>query len=67
VADRSLGEERYLYIKIVVIGEAVICGKRVKALVRKEKLSFLSVDKPVESVDNQWIDPAIYLPPPPFL
>ena len=53
---RSLGEERYLYIKIVVIGEGFICGKEVKVLVKQEKLSFLPVDKPVESVDNQWID-----------
>jgi hypothetical protein len=52
---RSLGEERYLYIKIVVIGAVGICGKKVKVLVRTGKLSFLSVDKPVESVDNRWI------------
>jgi hypothetical protein len=25
-------------------------------LVRSEKLSFVSVDKPVEIVDNKWID-----------
>jgi hypothetical protein len=48
--------ERYLYIKVVVIGAGVICGKVVKVLVRREKLSFISVDKPVESVDNLWID-----------
>jgi len=53
---RSLGEERYLYIKIVVIGVRLFCGQRVKVLVRREKLSLLLVDKPVESVDNQWID-----------
>jgi hypothetical protein len=55
--------ERYLYIKVVVIGVMVFCGKVVKTLVRREKLSFISVDKPVEGVDNLWIDPTISLPP----
>ena len=44
--------ERNLYIKIVVVGVKKICGKVVKALVRREKLSCNSVDKPVENVDN---------------
>jgi hypothetical protein len=31
-------------------------------LVRREKLSLIPVDKPVESVDNKWIDPALSAP-----
>jgi hypothetical protein len=49
--------ERYLYIKVVVIGREVFCGKEVKRLVRGGKLSFTPVDKPVESVEKRWIDP----------
>jgi hypothetical protein len=30
-------------------------------LVRKGKLSLIPVDKPVESVDNKWIDPTFPL------
>ena len=58
--------ERYLYIKVVVIGVKEICGKVAKLLVRREKLSLISVDKPVESVDNLWID-LIDIPPLPFI
>jgi hypothetical protein len=32
-------------------------------LVRREKLSLIPVDKPVESVDNKWIDPTFSLSP----
>jgi hypothetical protein len=56
--------ERYLYIKVVVIGGALFCGKVAKALVKREKLSFLSVDKPVEDVDNLWVDLTISSPSP---
>jgi hypothetical protein len=61
-AHRFAWGERYLYIKIVVIGVAVFCGKVVKVLVKAEKLSFISVDKPVEAVDNTWIDPILPTP-----
>jgi hypothetical protein len=50
--NRFAWGERYLYIKIVVIGVRLFCGKVVKALVRREKLSSISVDKGVESVDK---------------
>ena len=55
VTHRFAWGERYLYIKIVVIGVALSCGKAAKRLVRREKLSFIAVDKAVETVDKKWI------------
>jgi hypothetical protein len=51
--------ERYLYIKIVVIGVALFCGQGVKVLFRTEKLSRKGVDKEAKGVDKEGIDRAI--------
>ena len=61
-AHRFAWGERYLYIKIVVIGVAHFCGQVVKVLVRRVELSSSSVDKGVETVDKKWMRVPITTP-----
>jgi hypothetical protein len=54
-AHRFAWGERYLYIKIVVIGIALFCGQKVKVLLRTYFLSYKAVDKTNKAVDKtRW-------------